>query len=267
VRRWIRRHWLVTTGALAVVLLGGGAAALLLVFRNHATPVSVGAAVSRFRHEDSGAPSRSSLRSDSLPPAGVYVYRTLGGEGLSLPNGDRAYPNRTTMTVTPSPCGVIVQWAAIVEHSEQYEECLGPGGSITMVSSSVTETFFGVQTRDTVTCSPGAYLRPPTLTVGERWTFACTEPQEQWRGSGQLIGIQPVAVGRDRIMALHTRIVVDFTGKEEGTNPSDYWFALDDSRLLAWRGSVDVSQGSSPLGSVDYHEQYDLALIAATPVR
>jgi hypothetical protein len=156
------------------------------------------------------------------------------------------------MTVTPSPCGVIVQWAAIVEHSEQYEECLGPGGSITMVSSSVTETFFGVQTRDTVTCSPGAYLRPPTLTVGERWTFACTEP---------------VAVGRDRIMALHTRIVVDFTGKEEGTNPSDYWFALDDSRLLAWRGSVDVSQGSSPLGSVHYHEQYDLALIAATPVR
>jgi len=261
-RRGWQRRWLLVGGLGAIAVVGAGVAVVLVVFRNQATPVSVGAALAQYRREHRGAVTAS-----LLPQPGVYVYRTRGGEGLSLPGGDRSYPNRTTMTVTPSACGITVRWAAIVEHTEQYEECLGANGSLTMASSSVTETFFGVQTRDSVTCSPGAYLRPAGTQIGATWTFTCSEPQEQWRGSGRLVGIEPVTVAHQRIVALHTRVVVNLAGRDTGDNPSDYWFALDDSQLLVWRGTVDVSQGTSPLGSVRYHEQFDLTLADAAPAR
>jgi len=103
--------------------------------------------------------------------------------------------------------------------------------------------------------------------IGATWTFTCSEPQEQWRGSGRLVGIEPVTVAHQRIVALHTRVVVNLAGRNTGDNPSDYWFALDDSQLLVWRGTVDVSQGTSPLGSVRYHEQFDLTLADAAPAR
>ncbi|HEV3450264.1 MAG TPA: hypothetical protein VG869_03580 [Acidimicrobiia bacterium] len=261
-RTWLRRHWLLTSVGVGVLALAAAAVVVyLVVLQNHATPISLGEALHRYRTHHGAASAGV-----SLPPPGVYTYRTRGSEALNLPGGDRSYPDRSTMTVTPSGCGVTVRWAAIAEHTEEYDECLGPAKSLALATSSVTETFFGVVSHDKVTCSPGSYLRPPTLRPGETWSLACGAPQVEWRGTGTVIGPASVAVGSARIPAVHTRVVFSFAGRNTGTNPSDYWFALDDSRLLRWRGTVDVSQGSSPLGSVRYHEQFDLSLVTTAPV-
>ena len=261
-RRGWQRRWLLVGGLGAIAVVGAGVAVVLVVFRN------------RPRRSASARRSPSTAesigRGDGLAAAaaGGYGDRTRGGQGLSLPGGDRSYPNRTTMTVTPSACGITVRWAAIVEHTEQYEECLGANGISTMASSSVTETFFGVQTRDSVTCSPGAYLRPAGTQIGATWTFTCSEPQEQWRGSGRLVGIEPVTVAHQRIVALHTRVVVNLAGRNTGDNPSDYWFRgrrLATARLARHRRRV--AGHLSPLGSVRYHEQFDLTLADAAPAR
>ena len=97
------------------------------------------------------------------------------------------------------------------------------------------------------------------------WTRSCVAPGVDWRGIGAVVGLEQLRVGSQVIPAIHTRVILHFAGRNTGTGPSDYWFAVDNSRLLRLTGTVDVSQGSSPLGSVHYHEKFDLLLINAAP--
>jgi hypothetical protein len=255
---WLGRHRALSLiGGAAVTLLVAAVIAFFVFFQNGGTPVSVNEALHAFRHQRGGV-----VGSAALPPAGVYVYRTVGGEMLNLPNGDRSYPDRTTVTVTASGCGVALRWTALVEHVEEYDLCLGTGHALVMSSSSTTETFFGVESREAVSCSPTSYLRPPDA---RPWTLACAAPGIDWRGTGAVVGLEQVRVGRQLIPAIHTRVILNFTGRNTGMGPTDYWFAVDNSRLLRWVGTVDVSQGSSPLGSVHYHEKFDLLLNNAAP--
>ncbi len=245
------------------VVLVVGAVVLFLVLRNHATPISVAQALRNY-HNDRSTPLASGL----LPVPGVYVYLTRGSEQLSVPGTSRSYPTQTTMTVVAAKgCGVNVRWDALAEHVEENRECLGPDGSLSLASSAVSETFFGIVSRSTVDCGPGAYLRPPHPARGEDWHFECGGSGQTWRGDGRVVAIEPIRVGRSRITAVDARLDISYSGAQSGENPSDYWFALSNALLVRWTGTVSVSQGSSPLGAVRYREQYDLNLSTTTPRR
>lgn len=259
VARWLKRHR-VLVGLMGLTLLAA-VAVFLVFFRNQATPVDLAEALRRYRSQHrSGGPVNS-----ALPAPGVYVYATVGSESLSLPGGSRSYPGHTSMIVTPAACGVRVRWIPLTEHIEDNQDCIDHAGGLLLVSTETTEQFFGITTREAVSCSPQAYLVPPTAHPGQAWSFTCSEPQIDWRGSGVVVGLETRRIGATTVPVWHTHVTLNISGRNGGTNPADYWFALDRSLLVAWRGSVDVAQGNSPIGAVHYHEDFDLHLLRLSP--
>ncbi len=232
------------------------------LLRPRATPVSVTAALRRYRHAHAGAGGAS-----GTPPPGVYAYATRGFEELSVPGTHRAYPTRTTITMAPSGCGVESRWDALAEHVEELQLCAGPDGSVAVVSARTDETFLNVATQQVATCDPAAWLRPPHPTAGQQWRFACGSAHTTWSADGTLMSLETVRVDGRSLAALRVRVTMRFSGQQNGTATTDYWFAPNDSLLLAWAGTVNISQSSSPLGSVQYHEQYRMELLHAAPQR
>lgn len=255
------RRVLIGAGLALVVLVAAGGVGYWLL-RPRATPVSVGAAVRRYRHAHAGAGGAR-----GTPPPGVYAYTTRGFEELSVPGTHRAYPTSTTITLTPGGCGVDVRWDALVEHVEELQLCTGPDGSVAVASARTDETFLNVATQQVATCDPAAWLRPPNAAAGQQWRFGCRSARTTWSADGTVMGLDTVRVDGRSLSALHVRVTMRISGQQNGTTTTDYWFAPNDSLLLAWAGTVDVSQGSSPLGSVQYHEQYRMDLLHAAPQR
>ena len=85
--------------------------------------------------------------------------------------------------------------------------------------------------------------------------------------SGEVVGASSVNVGREREPAVHTRLVLSFSGAESGTNPNDYWVSLRGGLILRQRETVDVTQKAGPLGSVRYTEQMAITLASMAPER
>ena len=55
-------------------------------------------------------------------PAGVYRYRTSGGEQLSLADISRSFPATSEMIVTQDGCATM-KWEPLVQHMEGLVEC------------------------------------------------------------------------------------------------------------------------------------------------
>ena len=73
--------------------------------------------------------------------------------------------------------------------------------------------------------------------------------------------------GRAPPAALHTRLTLTFNGSEVGTNPTDYWVSPSDGLILQEREEVDLSQGTGPLGAVEYREKMTVALSSMAAAR
>jgi hypothetical protein len=85
--------------------------------------------------------------------------------------------------------------------------------------------------------------------------------------SGEVVGPTSVTVDGQKVPALHTRLTLNFSGSQSGTNPNDYWISLQDGLILRQRETVDVSQKAGPLGSVRYTEQMAITLASTAPIR
>jgi hypothetical protein len=265
---WISGHrWPISITLGIVIFVGVGAGLLwVLVFRNRAIPVTVADALRSYRQQHADPPR---VADSHLPPVGVYTYDTTGFEQLSLAGSRRPWPRVTAITVTDQGCGVNLQWDALAEHREDNRVCPVAGSEPTLLwqSSSSTVGFFGLVTHQQLSCDPGSLLRPPTDASGQRWSFQCRSVDDTWRVTGRTVGVVDVAVGRTQVPALHVRLDVAISGSETGTSPTDYWFALDGSEIVRVQSTTDVAQGSSPFGTVRYHDEYRLQLTSITPRR
>ena len=105
-------------------------------------------------------------------------------------------------------------------------------------------------------CSDNAYFRPPSTAPGYRWSFDCDSGRAQTHTDARIVGTENGA--------LHIRFDTTMTGATEGTNPSDYWLALDGPYLLRKTGRVDA-QVHTDVGTLDYHEEYDVRLTSRQP--
>lgn len=288
-------------GAVALVLLGGCGALGLRVL-DAAEPVTVDEAVERFRGDRTpapsltptpgaptpsatattnaprgaattavatpaasapGAPSRPAARASAMPeaPEGVYVNATTGYEsGSAGPARSRHdYPDETTTTVRRDGCGTSLRWEPIEGRWDDVLTCRTRGGVQIRVYDTM-HTFFNVSERHTYTCSGDSWFRPPTTAPGYRWSFTCDSGRAQTHTAARIVGIEQVG-GAD---ALHVRFDTTMTGATEGANPSDYWLALDEPFLLRKTGSVDA-QVHTDMGTLTYHEEYDVRLTSRTP--
>jgi hypothetical protein len=201
-----------------------------------------------------------------LPPPGVYRYRTSGGEHLSIAGISRSFPPTTEMVVTEASCATIT-WYPLEQHTEGLVVCSAGRGALAVTSVLSDEQIAGVRTDDVFHCPAGAYFVPPNPSSGETWHAACQGMGDRVAFAGRVIGLSGVNVKGRELPAIHTRLTLSFAGAEAGTNPTDYWVSTKDGVILRERETVDVHQGSGPLGSVRYGEQMGLVIDSTAPVR
>jgi hypothetical protein len=261
---WAIHHRLLALGMGVTLLVAAIAAGVwVFVLRSPATPVDLSQALRLYRQ---GQYPGGAGNDSQLPPAGVYRYRTSGGEQLSIGNINRTFPAATEMIVTDAKCSTM-KWEPFEQHVEGLVECPLNDGSRSITSAPSYEEIAGTQTTDVIDCPAGTYLVPPDPTTGERWHTRCHSTGESVVFSGQVIGSSSVAVGGRRVPALHTRLTLTFSGSQSGTNPNDYWISVQSGLILRQRETVDVDQKAGPLGSVRYTEEMTITLSSLKPIR
>ena len=158
-------------------------------------------------------------------------------------------------------------WEPLEQHVEEVVECpLGQGG-FGAPSFSSYEEIAGTKTTDRIQCPANTYFVPPHPFVGEQWRAACSSTDQRVDLKGRVMGRARIKVGGHSVSALHTRITLDFSGSETGTNPNDYWIDPTDGLILRQHETVDINQKAGPLGSVRYAEQMTIALDSEVPLR
>ena len=257
---WVQQHRLLTVLILAFVIVStAGGTAWALVFRTVSSPVGFREALRMYRKEQTGK-MLTSLR-NKLPAPGVYAYRTSGGEGLNLLGMQRNFPSTTSMIVAGGQCAT-VSWVPITQHTETTTVCSGPDGALNIPKLVTDESIAGSTTTSTTECPSTAYLLPPSVKPGQRWSATCnlTSPAEKVAMTGQAFGSSTVVVGGRPVAVEHVRFSLTFAGTERGTNPTDFWIVPGNGLIVRERETVDVTQGS-----VHYNESMETTLTGLDP--
>jgi hypothetical protein len=253
------------TGISAVVaaavatLLVAGFAVWYFVFRDVATPTTVGEAVTNFRGDTDAA------RGPSPVPVGVYVYATRGFERTdALTGATHRYPPRSTITVTKDPCGVRMRWDVLEGRSTTWTFCID-GGRWVMTTQDERHTFFGVTQGTTYRCSDVPF-RTPGDEPDRGMTVTCTTSGATERELQRIVGRETLRVGATPISAVHVHQATSLDGDIRGASTYDMW--LDRRTGVPVRiAMVSRSTNDSPVGDVHYDEDVTLRLVSLTPRR
>jgi hypothetical protein len=261
---WLSHHrfWILGLGVTTLVALVLAGVWFFLI-RSPGTQIDLRQALRLYRQ---GQQVKGGDPSVQLPPPGVYRYRTSGSEQLSVGGINRTFPSTTEMVVTDAGCATMT-WYPLEQHTEGVVVCSAGHNELLMNSALSEEEIAGIHTNQTLRCSSGAFFVPADPSVGETWNATCRGAGERVTLAGRVVARSSVNVGGQEIPALHTRLTLSFNGSETGTNPTDYWVSTQNGLILAERETVDVKQGSGPLGSVQYHERMALAIDATSPDR
>lgn len=262
---WVTQHrfWALGIGATTLIVVAA-AGVWFFVLRSPATQVDLRQALGFYRQEQKLGQADASA---SLPPTGVYRYRTSGSEQLSIAGISRSFPAATDMIVTEAAGCATMTWEPLKQHTEGWVECPQKNGALSITSTPSYEQIAGTQNTTVIHCPAGMYFVPPDPFIGERWRTTCHSSGESIVFSGEVLGMSLVNVGGRRVPALHTHLNLSFSGSESGTNPNDFWVSLHNGLILRQRETADLSQQSGPLGSVRYTEQMAITLGSVTPIR
>jgi hypothetical protein len=260
---WVSHHRL-WAGAIgfAVIVAAAIAAVWLVVLRSPGTQISQMQALDIYHRAQPTKDSSNVL----LPESGIYRYRSSGSEHLSMGDIGRAFPTVSDMIVTEGKCATM-QWEPLVQHTEGLVMCRQGNGALNIESTSSYEDIAGTQTSSVITCPSDTYLVPPHPFIGERWSSTCRSKGERIVFDGRVLGTSTVNVGGQPEATVHTRLVLAFSGVEDGINPNDYWVSVKNGLILRQQETVAISQQAGPLGAVRYTEQMAIALSSAQPIR
>jgi len=269
VARWRRRWWWFLLGAVVVVGAGTFVLLRLVLYRDTTTTVAPDDVLARYRATSTVAVASNAAASPlTLPEPGIYRYATTGSEHVDALGGTtHTYPAGTTITVTPSGCGVEIRWDVLQERWSSRQLCLGDGG---MVSGAYTDfhRFYGQDDRSDWTCAPPYVLLPASPTAGQSWSGACIgadHTQETIRMS--VVGLEDVAVAGRTVPAVHVQRVEDDTAEDGAAHTTtDQWLDRR-SGLLLREVATSTSTTSTFLGDVHHREQYELTITSLDPQR
>ncbi len=262
---WINHHRLLVSGVsfavLLIVAIAGGVWFFLL--RTTGTQIDLRQALRLYRQDQHGS---TPANDEGLPAPGVYVYKTSGGEKLSLAGISRSFPSASDMIVTDSKCSSM-DWVPLRQHIEGVQICRQPDGALTMSQASSVESIAGVSTTQIIHCPRTAYFIPPDPQAGRRWSAVCHGPGQVDTITGDVIGTTALTVNGKVVSALHTRINTAVSGNATGSDPTDYWVSPTTGLVYRQREVVSVSQSVGPLGSVHYSEDMAITMSSLLPVQ
>jgi len=179
--RWSK--WVLIVVAALAVLVAAGVGYLLV--RDTTTPVGVDEAVQRYKQESGGKTTTTAPRRRELPAQGVYVYTTDGSETIDLLGGStHTYPERTTLTISHSGCGLHQRWTPLDERWEEERLCVTDAG-LERHEMEAHHEFFGIADDQLYRCTAGYVMVPADTTPGTTWTTSCDSGDSRLDGSGE----------------------------------------------------------------------------------
>lgn len=255
-------RWFAAGAAAAVVVLGLLALARGLWLRDTATPVSLSEQVRRLGRGAVGGPT-AAAGGPRIPPSGVYVYATRGGERFeSLLDASHEYPARTTITVSRGGCGVLMRWVALEERETTLDLCPGRGGwGLRRISEA--HEFFGQRDERTYECAGGVAFR-----LRGRWAYRCVTDSEETVDEfrGRVLGLETLTVAGRRLRTVHVRERDLLAGRTDGAGTSETWYRVSDG-LIVKRTVSNRDRTPVPGGTGTYSERYQLRLSSLEPAR
>ncbi len=247
----------------AALLLVAGALALAWFFfvRDTSEPASLESAVARFREGDRPADDAFPV---PTPELGVYVYATSGSESVDVLLGSRhEYPQRTTITVEPGGCGLLMRWDALNTRSTTWDVCPGPDGWAIRGYSEI-HRFFGQTERTTYLCDASSLWAPASQTPGTSVERQCATEDTTEDSAGRVVGVEQLPVGDVEVETVHLTLAETLTGRTAGTGTFDLWLATDNG-LVVRLGMRNDNTSDSAIGEVRYREVALLDLLSAEP--
>jgi hypothetical protein len=228
-----------------------------------APSTSMGAAVSPPSLVEPSAPSAPSATTVPAVSPGVYRYLTNGQEGIdALSRPVRAYPAASAVIVSPSGCGMRVEWRPLEERREWFEICPEQGGW-RLVQYGSFHSFFGTDDERSVICPDDAWLVAPGSEPGDAGVATCA-------GSG-LVDVRTstfrrrdvATVDGSQVEVVVVDVAVVTSGATTGTSTRELWLAPDGLPVV-W--SDEVSGASeSVVGMVNYDERFTLRVASLEP--
>ncbi len=265
-----RRWWWIAAGIVVVVAVGVFVLVRFVFLHDTTTALSSDDVLARYRASSTVATAATTAPAAtlSLPAPGVYRYATTGSERVDALGGTtHAYPATTTITITPSTCGVQTRWDALKERWSSRQLCLGEGG---IVSGAYTDfhRFYGQDDRSDWNCAPPYVVVPAAPGAGARWTGTCTDGQGTTESTTvSVVALEDVTVAGQHVAAVHTQRVEDDVAKD-GTahTTTDQWFDMRTGLVLR-ETATSSSTTSTFVGDVHYQEQYELKIASLDPQR
>jgi len=225
-------------------------------------PTTIGVASST-SIADTGT-TTSTIPAPELPALGVYQYATSGFDAVDVLTGARhEYPAITTITVTPSGCGVRLRWDVAVERWDTWDWCLD-GRAIRLERWSGHHEFFDVAATNDYVCS--GEPRPLDAEPGTTWTMICNVADRDTSSYvGTVVERATMSIGGVEVPALHIWYDVVVTGVSTGTHAVDGWYRTTDGLPLREIIATSTSQ-DTPVGRSGFEEQSTIELISLTPM-
>lgn len=232
-----------------------------------ASPVSTAAPVLAHSSGDPSAPTAGLGAARSTTPSaapGVYSYDTSGGERVSALGGSpHTYPAHTTMTVTPSACGVDVRWDALQQRYDEWQLCAA-GHGLALRTSTTYHEFYGQADKRVYSCTPETRFLPDTATAGATFGGSCQANGAAALLRGTVIGVEQVMVGPRAVATVHVHLDEQLTGATRGTRTTDSWYAIADN-LLVRRNSATEADTQTSFGATHYTEKLQVQLADLRP--
>jgi hypothetical protein len=200
-------------------------------------------------------------------PQGVYVYATTGYETADahVSTARHDYPRQTTVTVRSTPCGESVRWDATEDRWDDVTICVD-GRTTRVTAYSSYHRFYGHAETRNYFCTGDNWFRPPAGTT--RWAFDCSATNAKTHTDATLQGTETVRLGDGTsVKAIHVHYDTTLTGSNRGTNPQDFWLAVDGPYVVRQASRVDADVDTEFGPTIGYHEEYDLVLSSQTPRR
>ncbi len=246
-RQRTRRFWIVAGIGVALIVVIG--AAVVLSFRDSATSVT----------EDDVLGGDALVVGTEPGDPGLYAYVTTGYSNTSALGGaQHDYPAESFLTVQPGGCHTVVSWQPLKERMLTWNFC---EDAPIPVGFQDYHKWFGVEEPGIFECDDRAAAIPA---AGDTFETVCRSVDTTKDDVWTFAGIEELTIGGETVSAVHLHRESMSGGKTVGPAVSDYWF-LEGTVLPVRQTLLTDTVTDSPIGDVDFHEEFTLELISVRP--
>ncbi|HZI44485.1 MAG TPA: hypothetical protein VFD53_04635 [Ilumatobacter sp.] len=202
----------------------------------------------------------------ALVAPGVYRYATRGQEHVDALDGTtHPYPPETTITVVTAGCGVSLRWDALRERWDEWQLCATPAGVVLGIDGIQYHEFFGQPDNQAVACDTPVMLIAAASDEQTPAQQACMLAEDPWLPLWTTLDRSPRTIDGQLVDVQHVQMQIEDDDEYWEHTTIDWYLAPDGLpvEVVATKSSLSPS----PIGPIQYDEQYHLELESLTPLR